>query len=198
MKLYRSLVFLIYLALIIAPIEGFTQDTELSNDGSIQGQFEYLIKKSNNYQAFKVVNKKELAKLNSNVLDSLRAQNLNLKNANGKLNAQQKEINALLSDLEKSNSNRDKLIEEKNRISLFGMSLNKKVYNALLWSIIAGLIGGLLFFMFQFKNSHAITSQTKKSLAKVQDEFDLFRKKTLEKEQLLKRRLQDEINKRSN
>ena len=193
-KLY--FVFWIFV-LVMLPGKVISQAEGSLDHGSIKSQFEYLTKRSNNYQEFKVVDKKNLAKLNANVLDSLNAQAERLKSANNKLDAQQKEINSLLSDLEQSNANLVKVTENKNKISLLGISMNKYVYSGLLWSIIVGLICAATFFMLQFKRGHHINSQTKKALAKTQDEFDSFRKRTLEKEQLLKRRLQDEINRRS-
>ena len=80
-------------------------------------------------------------------------------------------------------------------ISLFGLLLNKTTYNSILWSLIGVLLISLLFFIYKFKNSSVLTNEAKESLVDVEQEFEQYRKKTLEKEQKLRRQLQDEINK---
>jgi hypothetical protein len=57
---------------------------------------------------------------------------------------------------------------------------------------------GMLFFMYKFSNSNLLTKEAKHNLAEVEQELSLFRKKTLENEQKLRRQLQDEINKQRN
>jgi hypothetical protein len=57
---------------------------------------------------------------------------------------------------------------------------------------------GMLFFMYKFSNSNLLTKEAKHNLAEVEQELSQFRKKTLEKEQKLRRQLQDEINKQRN
>ena len=73
--------------------------------------------------------------------------------------------------------------------------MSKAGYNVLMWSIIAGLLILLLFFIFKFKNSNAITRQAKFALAETEEEFEEHRKRALEREQKVMRRLQDELNK---
>ena len=80
-------------------------------------------------------------------------------------------------------------------MALFGMQMSKANYNVLMWSIIGGLFALLLFFIFKFKNSNSITRNTKKSLSEIEEEFEQHRKIALEREQKVRRQLQDEINK---
>lgn len=67
-----------------------------------------------------------------------------------------------------------------------------------MWSIIGGLFVLLLFFIYKFKNSNAVTKQAKKSLEETEEEFEEHRKIALEREQKVRRQLQDEINKQKN
>ena len=80
-------------------------------------------------------------------------------------------------------------------MSLLGMQMTKTGYNILLWSIIGGLLVLLLLFIFKFKNSNVITRNAKLALAETEEEFEAHRKRALEREQKVMRRLQDEINK---
>jgi hypothetical protein len=61
---------------------------------------------------------------------------------------------------------------------------------------VLGLIVSLLFFIFQFKQSNAITIESKLALKESEKEFDIYKVKALEREQRAMRRLQDELNKR--
>ena len=52
--------------------------------------------------------------------------------------------------------------------------------------------------MYKFYNSNTVTKEAQNNLTDVEQEFELHRKKSLEKEQKLRRKLQDEINKQRN
>ena len=83
-------------------------------------------------------------------------------------------------------------------MALFGMQMSKGGYNALMWTIIAGLFALLLFFIYKFKNSNTITKQAKKALLETEEEYEEYRRNSLEREQKVRRQLQDEINKQKN
>ena len=83
-------------------------------------------------------------------------------------------------------------------MALFGIAMSKSGYNVLMWSIIAGLLAFLLFFIFRFKNSNAITKEAKQKLTEVEEEFEEHRRNALEREQKVRRQLQDELNKNRN
>ncbi|MCB0431897.1 MAG: tRNA (guanine-N1)-methyltransferase, partial [Mangrovimonas sp.] len=64
-----------------------------------------------------------------------------------------------------------------------------------LWGIIGILLALLGFFIYKFKNSNTITKESKKALADIELEFEEHRKVALEREQKVRRQLQDELNK---
>lgn len=64
-----------------------------------------------------------------------------------------------------------------------------------MWSVIAVLFALLLFFIYRFKNSNAVTITTKESLENLENEFKEHRTFALEREQKVMRQLQDERNK---
>jgi hypothetical protein len=73
--------------------------------------------------------------------------------------------------------------------------MGKTNYNILMWSIIAALLSLLLFFIYKFKNSNALTREAKLKLDEVETEFEEHRRTALEREQKVRRQLQDELNK---
>ena len=80
-------------------------------------------------------------------------------------------------------------------MSLFGLQMSKTGYNLLMWSIIGALLILLVFFIYKFNNSNIVTKQAKLSLSEMEEEFEEHRKVALEREQKVRRQLQDEINK---
>ena len=78
------------------------------------------------------------------------------------------------------------------------MQLSKGLYSVILFAIIIALLVSLIYFIFKFNNSDVITLAAKNNLEDVEDEFNSFRKKSIEREQKLRRQLQDEIIKNRN
>ncbi len=83
-------------------------------------------------------------------------------------------------------------------MTLFGIPMSKGGYSSLMWSIIGILVVLLLVFIYKFKNSNTVTKQAKLSLSETEEEFEEHRRNALEREQKVRRQLQDEINKQKN
>lgn len=176
--------------------ESTDQDDKLSlSEGTIDNQFEYVIRRSNSYQEFKVVKKTWLYELKAHTLDSLNAVQKELKDSQSTINNQSNEIDQLKTDLANTKSDLENTKKEKDSMALFGMQMSKGGYNALMWSIIAALLVLLILFIYKFKNSNSITKQAKKSLLETEEEYEEYRRNSLEREQKVRRQLQDEINK---
>ena len=167
------------------------------DNGTIESQFDYLYRKSSTYQEYKVVKQTFYYKIKKNVLDSLKLLKNELASTKQVVTAQNTEVNELKGALKTTNDNLTNVTKEKDNIKLLGISLTKASYNTILWSIIIGLVLFLLFFIYRFKNSNSITKQANKSLAEIEEEFFAFKTIALEREQKVRRELQDEINKRA-
>ncbi len=171
------------------------------NSGSISNQFEYVIKKSSNWrdprkgQPYKVVKRQWLYELKKHTQDSLNAVHKNLLTTQETIKGQASEISELKSNLSKTKDSLEKTNSEKNNMSLFGLQMSKTSYSTLMWIIIAALLLLLIFFIYKFKNSNTLTKHAKQSLTEIEEEFEEHRKIALEREQKVRRQLQDEINK---
>ena len=86
--------------------------------------------------------------------------------------------------------------EKENGIEVFGVITEKATYNTILWTIIAVLLIILAYLGYKFKNSHNVTKEAQLKLAETEIELETHRQKALEREQKLRRKLQDEINKK--
>jgi len=161
----------------------------------IDQQFNILIDKSGRYQDYKVIKRIHIDKLKANTLDSLKTLTAKLNTSNQKISEQQVTINGLEEGLAKTNEKLANVTEEKDNMNFLGMAVTKSSYNTIMFSIIGVLILLLAIFIFKFKNSNAITIKAKKSLSEIEEEFEDHRRRSLEREQKVMRKLQDEINK---
>lgn len=177
------------------------QEEQLSlNSGSIDSQFEYIFKKSGNFkgvngQKYEAVKYTSLLTLKAHVLDSLKTTYAKLNTSEETVENQKQEIESLKGQLQNTQTTLGETEAEKNSMTLFGMQLGKTNYNVLMWSIVAALFALLIFFILKFKGSNSLTRDAKLKLEEVEAEFEEHRKIALEREQKVRRQLQDEINK---
>lgn len=175
----------------------FAQENNTQKN-TLNGQFNEIYKTSNSYQTYKVISKNKFLELNQNVLDSLKELKNSIVEKNKQLSEKGNTIKTTQENLTSIQIALHKAKEKENSISLFGLQLNKLTYNLILWSIILGLLLALLYYIFRFNRSNILTKKAQSSLLDVECEFDKHRKKFLEREQKLRRQLQDEINKQRN
>lgn len=189
------------LALLAAGVVWSQQaEPEPSLDGgTIESQFEFVYKKSGNYNAegrrYEVVRKIQLDKLRGNVLDSLSSFRKDITELNAVISRQEGTIEDLNTKLENTTSQLTDVTEEKDSMSFFGMQISKISYNLILWTIIGALLLFLLLFIYKFRRSNVLTQEAKVKLADLETEYEEHRRKALEREQRISRQLQDEINK---
>lgn len=201
MKCFKNqLVTALFLTCSIIAFSQTDDDNLTINDGTIDQKFDYVLRKSGNFrgtngQMYEAVNLNMFLSLRSHTIDSLKTVHKNLAETQIKVDNQAKEIEALKTALSNTENDLEKTTTEKDSISLFGMQMTKASYSILMWFIIACLLGLLLFFIYKFKNSNYVTREAKKALADIEEEFEEHRKTALEREQKVRRQLQDEINK---
>jgi len=194
----KSLFFTLFLLFI--QYTSFSQENNnvVIEDKTLEGQFDKIYRISTSYQTYKVISKDKFQELKNNVLDSIKASNKDLKEQKVFLKNERDNVAKLNAELNKTKEDLKKAQEKENSISLFGFQISKVTYNLILWLIIISLALALAFFVFKFSKSNILTKKAKEDLEDVEQEFEVHRKKTLEREQKLRRQLQDEINKQRN
>ena len=194
----KSLFFTLFLLFI--QYTSFSQENNnvVIEDKTLEGQFDKIYRISTSYQTYKVISKDKFQELKNNVLDSIKASNKDLKEQKVFLKNERDNVAKLNAELNKTKEDLKKAQEKENSISLFGFQISKVTYNLILWLIIISLALALAFFVFKFSKSNILTKKAKEDLEDVEQEFEVQRKKSLEREQKLLRQLQDEINKQRN
>ncbi|WP_026776774.1 hypothetical protein [Polaribacter sp. Hel_I_88] len=199
--------FKILLILFLAiSFSNFSQESEpetqvqetVEEDNSLEGQFDKIYRISTTYQVYKVIGKDKYLELKKNVLDSLKDAKSLISEKESLLKAERDNIKSTKDLLLKTQSELEASKKNENSISLFGTELSKTTYNLLLWSIIIVSLLALFYFIFKFSQSNVLTKEAKNNLLDVEQEFEQHRKKSLEREQKLRRQLQDEVNKLRN
>jgi len=170
------------------PIFAFGQSNLIasaSDSTNIKGQFEYLYKKSNSFEQYKVISMNSYNTLKQNATDSIK---LYKKEAIDHLN----ETNSHNIKLETSNTEITQLKEElsttqnmQNSIMLLGMAVSKTAYSLFMWGVIFSLafISVILFLMF--KRGHQVVKEARTRLKEVQEDLEKLRKSGILREQSL-------------
>lgn len=171
------------------------QDSIEVHKNTLNNQMIDAFEKSNSYQEYKVIKKAQLANLKRNVLDSVSTLEKRIAAQQTDLDLQKDEIDSLSKNLTSTQQQLAKSKEKEDGIKLFGILISKATYNAIMWGVIVLLlfVGGFLFY--RFLNSHKITNAAQLKMAEMEIELEDHRRKSLEREQKLRRKLQDEINK---
>ena len=162
---------------------------------NIEQQFDILYRKSSSYRQYKVVNKKKYNQLKLSVSDSINALKTKISQSEKKLKLHNAEIKRIKEILRKTSGNLEVSISKEKSISFFGTTLRKTTYNLILWSIIVILLTSLGYYIFKFLKSNKLTKVAQQNLIDAEKEFEIRGKKSLAREQKLRRKLQDEINK---
>lgn len=197
MRFFKTLLFtvLTFLLFITSNAQNANDDEKLSlNSGSIDNQFEYVIRRSNSWQDYKTVKKTWLYALKAHTIDSLKVVHKDLSDTREIVQTQAKEIEGLKLNLNTTKTSLENTIVEKDSMELFGMPTTKPNYSLILWSIVGVLSALLLFFIYKYKSSNSITKQANTSLSEIEEEFEEHRRNALEREQKVRRQLQDMIN----
>jgi preprotein translocase subunit SecF len=192
MKLY-----ILIFTTILLSITSFAQETVVE-DISINGQFETIFRISTNYKGYKVINKEKFFQLQQNVLDSIKTSQNLVTTKNRLLKADKQTIQRTQDLLNKTQLELSATVLKADSISFLGMQLSKVSYNIILWALILSLISALIYVILIFLKNNIHTKEAKNNLLIVEKELEKNIKNAIDREQKLRRKLQDEVNKQRN
>ena len=184
----------LFIFCLLMSVNTFSQKTK--NDTlSLSKQFEQVYRRSSSYKDFKVIRKSTFQNLKKNTLDSIKIIDEKLKIESQKNTRLEQEISSVAKIRLEQNLELSEAILEKNTISFVGLKLKKNTFKIIIWGIFLTLIIIICYLAYKLKDGVRITSQAKKELTRVEEEFNSYKKKSLVRDQKLRRQLQDEINK---
>ena len=188
-------IFILILPLFLYAAQLVAQDSIQVHKNTLNDQMNDAFEKSNSYQEYKVIKKTQLTTLKRNILDSLSTFDKKISSQRDELRLQKSEIDSLTKTLQSTQNDLTASQEKEDGIQVLGILTSKSTYNAIMWGIILLLLlaGGFLFY--RFLNSHKVTNASQLKIAEMEIELEDYRRNSLEREQKLRRKLQDEINK---
>ncbi len=191
MKVYALFVLLLF----SVASTGIAQDTAATqnslNSGTITSQFDYIYEVSNGFQEYEVVKKAYLEKLKSNVLDSVRTLSKEVSDLNLQMSSLNDSVAIAKGRLSAEIEQKNQAIADRDNFNFLGIGIQKALYSSLMWTLVAILSAALAFFALQYFRSFSRIKKAENDFLEVQEEFDLHRKSTLDRERKLKRELVD-------
>ncbi|WP_428329909.1 hypothetical protein [Mucilaginibacter sp.] len=158
-------------------------------DKSLNGQYQFLLTKVYHYQ------QAPIADLWRNINDTLRDSRHKLKDAVGKLAAQNKTIDSLNAAATTKDQNLAAANSRVNAVSLLGIPIQKSVYNLIMCGLVI-IFGATAAIVLARSGSHSREAKYRINLYnELEEEFKTYKAKANEKEKKLARELQTERNK---
>ena len=162
---------------------------------TLEGVFQQLIDRSGAWQNFKMLDRGKLAAFQRSMTDSIngvRSQLVAEKQKVKENEATIKELNDKITEIQAAlNQTKD----QKDSVSFFGALVSKGLYNTIMWGIVLALASLLVLYIYKFSNGNVVTKKSINDLNELQEEYENYRKAAIEREQKVRRQLQDEINK---
>ncbi|NGM60616.1 hypothetical protein G5B30_01680 [Sphingobacterium sp. SGG-5] len=189
----RFLFFLFFILCTFTSQGQLTLQQQLQAESDINTQFSTLLSQSKSQDAdFKLIRRSNVEIIRKNVNDSLHT----YKKEIAELKAKTGNASGTISNLQDTiTSLQQQLAEEKTKtqtIGFLGTDMDKGVYHTIVWAIICTLAIALFILAISFKKARVDAIEHQKTAEEVQNDFQTFKKKAMEKEQLLRRQLLDE------
>ncbi|WHT39441.1 hypothetical protein QNH98_01670 [Myroides sp. mNGS23_01] len=165
------------------------------NVKTITNQFSTLFNTSSNYQNFKIVDKQSLLDLQHNVEDSLRQYKTNTTANQALIDQHKQDLETATQKLAKAEEELKTSLAKEEHFEFLGITANKNTIQTVILALFAFMFVLVALFYYRFKKCHVDTKEALLKLKETDEELEEFRKSSLEREQKIRRQLQDEINK---
>ncbi|RBQ02572.1 hypothetical protein [Pedobacter miscanthi] len=194
-KIKHTLLFLVAMLFFNVAFGQVQQDTLKNTDPSLNGQYEFMLRKSKSLYGARLINPTRLSALWKSVNDTLKKERKQLQQARQEIKSQAGNISSLKGEVNGKESSLANANAAVNEIKFLGIAFDKGTYNTIVWAIIIVLAIGFAFVIFQSgKLKHEAKYRTE-LYQEVADEFQAHKVKAKDKEMRLARELQDERNK---
>lgn len=172
----------------VAPVEEAKPTT-------LEGVFQQLIDRSGAWQNFKMLDRGKLAAFQRSMTDSINGVRSQLVAEKQKIKENEATIKELNDKITEIQAVLDQTKDQKDSVSFFGALVSKGLYNTIMWGIVLALASLLVLYIYKFSNGNVVTKKSINDLNELQEEYENYRKAAIEREQKVRRQLQDEINK---
>ena len=161
----------------------------------LMDQFSVLKNNSLHYKEYKVVKEDWIVNFQSSLGNYLELEKSNKIETLNQLKAKDNTIVSLQSQVTSLQNSNTALSGDLNSVGFLGMSFSKKGFTSFVWFLIIGFISLSGFLFLKFKKANTITSTSKLTLKELEDEYESFRRVSIEREQALQRNFFNEMKK---
>ena len=160
---------------------------------SVESQLNNLLQKSVDYNDVKLVKKTLLEELKTDFQAFFTKSEHELELVKNTLAQRERELQVLQAEHAKVTTELNQAQNNGGTVDFFGVPLAKNLYHAILWTLVLTSLIAVLFLARKFKKANEITRNSIGLLKDLEDEFETFKRNAIEREQKLRRQLQDEI-----
>lgn len=168
-------------------------DSQVLEKGNLMEQKQFITENSFVKGSYISTKTEWLNKFHTHILDSINRLKTELTVSKQQATTVLNENNALKSEV----SQNEEMLLKKDTISFLGIPMSKIAYKSIMWILVILLAAGLGYYVYKFKNSHVLTKAAIQRYEELEEEFKESRSRSLEREQLLNRKLFDEQKKNS-
>ena len=184
----------IVLFLLFAITVSHAQETSFSTN-TIGSQFDYILNKSENYRDLKIVKRKWLENLKETVTSSYATIQTQLQDSKTTISQQKSEIDALKNKLQQTSATLSTYTNAGPTVTFLGIEFDQIVFGTIFSILFFGSLITAVFFVIRFNNSNVVTKHSVSVLSELEEEYQEYKRRSIEREQKISRQLQDEINK---
>jgi hypothetical protein len=145
------------------------------NESTIGDQIKYIEDHTRIYENYRAIREDMFRKMNRNFTDTLQAEKSRVKSLNNLTSGLKSQTDSLNVLLDQTRVALEKATATKNNIKVLGVELNKVTYNAIMWTVIGGLILILVIGFLIFKRNLFVLLRTDKDLKELKEEFATYR-----------------------
>lgn len=185
---------IIFISLLFTSLS-YTAISQDEKSNTIEEQFTNLIENSNSYQSFKVIDISKLGVLRSNIKDTISTYKSTIVKSESTVLEQRNKLDSATNQIEELNTQLEETEKNVENIDFVGISTQKTIYNTIMWGIVTVLFLLSIIFFIVFKKGQSTTKAARLKLEETENELNSLRKRSLEREQKIRRELQDELNK---
>lgn len=179
--------------LLLIPMAS-AQDSE----PSILSEFDLMVENANRYKGHRVVPIQAINAFRATTKTTLDRRNKSRSDHFQRIDSLTQTNARLIDSVAQINKELLQTKQRENQIKFLFWQVSKMQYNLICWSLILGLLTFLLVALWRRHNMAKTTKDTVQRLEELTLEFDQHRQRGLEREQVLRRKLQDELNKQKN
>ncbi len=182
---------------VFAQTNTFKYSNAALKKGTLDNQFQQLNYISRTQGDYKLIRKENLDIIKANVSDSMNIYRNEIKSLKASSGSHASTTQSLQDSIQslKADLNQERL--KVDSFNFLGLSINKGTYSTIVWILILVFLLSTIILFTAFKKAKNDTIEFQNTAEKSQEEYNILRKKAMEKEQALRRQLQDELNRKS-